>query len=334
MMFNAHKSRIALGAATMLAAGALLAGCSTGSSAPDETAAGGDCSVEGLQIAFPGPLKSNPTLQVMAAGFVAGAESVGMDPIVSLVNDADPQNVLSVGRQAIAQEVAGLVFPPYDPSLMSFVDDAVAADIPIVLTHSEVAEADSRGAIANFHPDPTQYGAAVALTIGEAIGGKGIVAVTVSSFNQVENDAAAAFKAEMAASFPDVVVLDPVEEGFDPAQAISKAVSIIQANPGIVGAYSTTGGGAVTWDGAATQSGTQLAIAGMDYTRPNLDLVRDGKVTALVAQPIFEEFEAGAKAIAAHICGEEIEYSNPMPSEIITVDNVDDFYTLLDKNGL
>lgn len=333
-MIKLRRSRFAFGAATVLAASALLAGCATDTAAPEETNAAGDCSVEGLRVAFPGPLKSNPTLQVMAAGFVAGAESVGMEPIVSLVNDADPQNVLSVGRQAIAQEVDGLVFPPYDPSLMAFVDDAVAADIPIVLTHSEVAEADSQGAIANFHPDPTQYGAAVALTIGEAIGGTGTVAVTVSSFNQVENDAAASFKAEMEASFPDVVVLDPIEEGFDPAQAISKAVSIIQANPGIVGAFSTTGGGAVTWDGAATQSGTQLAIAGMDYTRPNLDLVRDGKVTALVAQPIFEEFEAGAQAIAAYLCGEEIEYSNPMPSEIITIDNVDEYYALLEENGL
>ncbi len=70
----------------------------------------------------------------------------------------------------------------------------------------------------------------------------------------------------MKKSFPDVVVLDPQEEGFDPAQAISKAVSILQANPDVVAAYSTTGGGAVTWAGAAEQTGRDIAIAGMDYT--------------------------------------------------------------------
>ncbi len=46
------------------------------------------------------------------------------------------------------------------------------------------------------------------------------------------------------------------------------------------------------------------------YAAPNLDLIRDGKVTALVAQPIYEEFGAAVQAIADHICGVEVEYSN------------------------
>lgn len=319
--------------ATALLIATALAGCTTGTT---DTAGGdsADCSVEGLTVAFPGPLKSNATLQVMAAGFTAKAKELGMVPLVSLANDADPQAVLSLGQQAIAQGVAGLVFPPYDPSLTSFLDDAKAADIPLVYTHSDVPDGEAAGALANFHPDPTQYGGAIATTIGEAIGGKGAVAITVSSFNQVENDAASAFKAEMNKSFPDVKVLDPQEEGFDPAQAISKAVSILQANPDVVAAYSTTGGGAVTWSGAAEQAGRTITIAGMDYTRPNLDLLKDGKITALVAQPIYEEFAAAVQAIADHICGKDVTYSNPLPSKIVTSDNLQEFYDLLDKNGL
>ncbi len=33
----------------------------------------------------------------------------------------------------------------------------------------------------------------------------------------------------------------------------------------------------------------------MDYTRPNLDLVKEGKVYGLVAQPLYEEFYSCAE---------------------------------------
>ncbi len=38
-------------------------------------------------------------------------------------------------------------------------------------------------------------------------------------------------------------------------------------------------------------------IISMDYTRPNLDLVKEGKVYGLVAQPLYEEFYACAETI-------------------------------------
>ena len=273
-------------------------------------------------------------MQVMLAGFETGTRDLGAEPVVSYTNDFDPQGVLAVGRQIINQDVDGLVYVGYDASLLALSEEATEAGIPSAITHNPIAEADANGAIANYYPDAASYGAAVAAVIGDAIGGTGTVAITIGSFNPTENAAAEGFKTEMESSFPDVVVLDPVEEGFDPAQAISKAVSIIQGNPDLVAAYSTTGGGAVTWDAAVTQAGASLKIAGMDYSRVNLDLVRDGKITALVAQPIFEEHVLAAQAIAAHICGEEVVYDNPLPSDIITIDNVDEYYALLDENGL
>ncbi len=40
------------------------------------------------------------------------------------------------------------------------------------------------------------------------------------------------------------------------------------------------------------------------------------------------------QAIADHLCGVEVEYSNPMPSEIVTIDNLQEYYDLLESNGL
>ena len=54
---------------------------------------------------------------------------------------------------------------------------------------------------------------------------------------------------------PDITVLAPEEEGPEPTQAIAKAVSIMQANPDLIGALSTTGGGPTTWAGAQKETG-------------------------------------------------------------------------------
>ena len=60
-----------------------------------------------------------------------------------------------------------------------------------------------------------------------------------------------------------------------------------------MGALSTTGAGPTTWPRAAEENGLpdgKIVIISMDYTRPNLGLVKQGKVFGLVGQPLVEEF--------------------------------------------
>lgn len=291
------------------------------------------CDLSGKVIAYVGPLKTHPVLQVMAAGFVKGAEGAGLEPKVMLADDADPQKVLTLGKQAISQGVDGIVLQPYDPSLYGLVKEATAAGIPVTLTHFDSPTGQADGASAVFMPDPPQYAAEAAKDIAKTINGAGTVALTQGGFNSTENDVAKVFTETMAQVAPDVKVLKPQEEGFDPAKAISKAVSILQGNPDVVAAFSTTGGGPTTWAGAAKETGRNIVAIGMDYTRPNLDLVKAGDIHAVVAQPIFEEHEQAAQALADVMCGKSVSYSNKLPSALVTKENVDQFYAILDKAG-
>ena len=306
------------------------ASTSTGSST---TAAGQDCDVKGKKIQFVAPLKSNPTMRVMSAGFSQEADSLGFDGQSLMTDDADPQKVIALGKQALVQGTDGMVVPPYDPSLYAFIKQAVAQGVPVVTSHSSLPDTEDLGVTQDIHPDPEQYGAAAAKAIGDQTGGKGVVAITQGSFNPIENAAADSFRAAMAADYPNVKVLKPQVEGFEPAAAISKAVSILQSDKGIVGAFSTTGGGPATWAGAADQTGRDLTIIGMDYTRPNLDLVKSGKVYAVVAQPIYEENASAVEALKAAICGESVKAEVAVPSPLVTKDNVQKYYALLDKTG-
>jgi ribose transport system substrate-binding protein len=163
---------------------------------------------------------------------------------------------------------------------------------------------------------------------------EGSLAITQGNFNTVENLVAETFAATIEAEYPEFTPLEAQEEGFDPPVAIAKASAIIQANPDIVGALSTTGAGPTTWARAAEENGLadgEIVIISMDYTRPNLDLVKDGKVFGLVGQPLVAEFRECVYIMDAHLRGEEYDYANPLPAPIITFDDLDEYYELNDQ---
>ncbi len=89
----------------------------------------------------------------------------------------------------------------------------------------------------------------------------------------------------------------------------------------------------MTWANAQDQADRRLAIIGMDYTRPNLDLIRTGKVFGIVAQPIYEEHALAVDALKEAICGGTPEAEITPDSPIVTKDNVDEFYAILDRTG-
>ena len=143
----------------------------------------------------------------------------------------------------------------------------------------------------------------------------------------------ASFRETIAAKFPDITVLETQLEGFEPSAAEAKAVGILQANPDVTGAFSTTGNGVQTWSGAARKADREVIIIGMDYIRQNLDIIKSGAAYGLVAQPLYEEGAKTAELAAALAEGKEIPYLNPLPAAVITAADLDPYYKILDGAG-
>ncbi|MCC7451277.1 MAG: sugar ABC transporter substrate-binding protein, partial [Anaerolineae bacterium] len=120
-------------------------------------------------------------------------------------------------------------------------------------------------------------------------------------------------------------------EGFDAPKAIAKAVAIMQANPDLIGGFSTTGGGPTTWAGAQKETGKKVLAIGMDYTRVNLDLVKSGEVFAVVGQPLYDESKGAAQLLLKMASGEKVEYWTKLNAPTITKDDLPKWYELLDK---
>jgi len=301
-----------------------------GTTAPDD---GGTCSIAGKRIAFLSMGREHPVIQIWAAGARDRSNELGADHTELLSQGFNPQDAIALGEQAIEQGQDGMVIVAFDPQWYPLIEKAADADIPVVVTHFPIPEGEVRGIISNIATDVAEYGRSAAIAIGEEIGGQGTVAVTEGSFNNTEDLAASSFTEEMAKSYPDVKVLEPEVEGFDPPAAIAKASSILLANPDVVAAFSTTGAGATTWARAAEDSKRDVVIISMDYTRPNLELVKSGEVYGLVAQPLYEENSLAVDTLEDYICGESVVYTQQPPAPIITIDNVQEYFDLLDSIG-
>jgi ribose transport system substrate-binding protein len=179
--------------------------------------------------------------------------------------------------------------------------------------------------------DPAEYASKAALAIGGLIGGKGTVALTQGGFNPTENRVADTIRKTMSEKYPDVKVLPSEIEGFDLSAAASKAASIIQANPGLTAALSTTGGGASAWAQALRDSGRKIFVIGMDYTRINLDLVKSGEVYAVIGQPLWDESFGAAELLDKALRGEKLPAWTRLEAPLITKENLEPFQKLMDK---
>jgi ribose transport system substrate-binding protein len=287
----------------------------------------------GVPFRYVGNGLEHPVIRIMMLGFQEACEDYDALCEFHVGSTFEDAVYLQMLDQAIGLGSTGMLVSSYGPH-RPLAMEGIKKGIPMVSFHTPLEETDMPGLIAWVATDVTDYGKRAADAMAEKLECHGPIAITQNTFNDVENEAARSFTEEMKIKCPDVVVLPSQEEGGDPPSAIAKASAILIANPDLKGAFGTTGGSPTTWGKAAEQAGKQpgeLVIIGMDYTRPNLDLVKSGWVYALVGQPIYEETYRCVELLIANLKGEAVEFDNVYPSPIITIDDVDKYYGYADR---
>jgi ribose transport system substrate-binding protein len=278
------------------------------------------------------PLKGHPVHQMTQIAFREGATKEGYDAEIVGTDSSDIGGTIALAEQALARgDAAGVAIWTGNPAYNPLIEKIGQSKIPVILPHFPVPEGSVPGASGVISCDPSDYATEAAMEIGKAIGGKGSVALTQGSFNTTENLVSEIFTKTMKQNFPAVRVLAPIEEGFDAPLAISRASAILQGNADIAAAFSTTGGGPVTWANASKETGKKVVIVGMDYTRVNLDLVKNGEVFAVIGQPLWEESYGSAELLAKLVKGEKIPWWTKLNAPFITKDKLGPYYELLDK---
>jgi ribose transport system substrate-binding protein len=336
------KLMVVMMMATLLAACAPVAPASTGgdaapadaaaTAAPAEAAAGGEST--GGKFYWVQNSAWHPVHQLTQLAFLDGCEAAGIQCELATTDENSIEALVATAEQIIAQpDTAGVaMWFGGLPVAQPIIEKAKAAGIHVVLPHFPVEEGFYADNAVQIAADTTVYPVAVGEAMCAALAGQtGSVAITQNNFNATEDMVAKVFAETMAATCPDITVLAPQLEGPEPTQAIAAAVAIMQANPDLIGALSTTGGGPSTWAGAQKETGKQIVAIGMDYTQVNLDLVKDGQVYGIVAQPLYEESFGSAELLGKMAAGEEVPYWTVLDAPLVTADNVDEYMQMLEE---
>jgi ribose transport system substrate-binding protein len=292
---------------------------------------------EGVSILWVQPLRDHPVHKLMQAGFLQRCEDKGYTCDVvgnPSATSFDVSATIPLADAALSRHhySAIAVYTP-DPAIYPYIARRSREGFPIVTWHRLPKPDAVPGLTAAVGHDVTQAATDAAREMGKVLGGRGTVAVTQGSFNAEENRMAADFLAAISREFPGITLLPPQLEGFEPSGAKAKAIALLQGNPNVTGAFSTTGNGAETWAGAARTTQRHLSIISMDYTRQNLDLIKAGEVHAIVAQPLYEEGAATADLAGALGAGGQVPFRNVLPAKVVTAADLPHYYQILDAAG-
>jgi ribose transport system substrate-binding protein len=264
-------------------------------------------------------LKGHPVVQMTQVAFLKGCQALGGYKCeIVTIDDTNIDNLINLAEQALARpDAAGFCVFGGSPAFLPLYQKIADKGLPVVLPH--FVELEDPGLSGIISTDPAAYAVDAAQNVCKAIGDKkGSVAITQGAFNSTENTVAENFAKTMKKECPNVTVLDPEIEGFDPAQAVAKGVAIMKAHPDLIAAMSTTGGGPTTWAGAQKETNKKIIAVGMDYTGPNLQLLQDDQIYALVGQPLWEESYQCPNLLDQVRQGKTIPYWTKLPAPFIT----------------
>jgi ribose transport system substrate-binding protein len=287
----------------------------------------------GKPFRFVHPNRQHPVVRLMMLGFFEACKDLKVSCVDQGQDLVDIPGIVAKGEEAISLGSSGIVFTQ-DKVWYAVGEEEVKAGIPLVATHVQLKNNEIPGLYAWVAADNADYSTRSADKMAELIACKGTVSITQGSYNDVENVVSDVFTKELLLKCPTVVVLKPEVEGFDPQPAIAKMVSIFQANPGITAAFSTTGAGPSNWAEAAKEMNYEagkVKIAGMDYSRQNLDLVKSGYVAFLVGQPLYEEHYKAVECLVALLQKNPCKQDQLFPAPLVDQSNMNTYYGFNDR---
>ena len=294
-MKRSFRAIAALGVIAALAAG--VSGCA----APAEEE-------KQITIAFVMGAESDPFFQAMKLGAEEEAAAQG----VKLIWQGDPSHYdvatqVPIVDTVIAQKPDGLVLIPTDPDgLQASSDKAVAAGIAVANVDTHVT--DLSKVVTFITGDNGDGGAkaadAIATKIGYTDGQTYEVVVGLTSATATTNVARLeGFKAAVASKYPGIVIKDVAYSASNPQTAASNVNNWLTKYPNLKGIFAidgTNASGAAAALQAKNLTG-KIALVGYDAYPANVDLIKQGVFTALIAQDPAAEARLAIKTLVDYI---------------------------------
>ena len=290
---------------------------------------------DGRPIRFAHGQHGDTWMGLMLAGFLEACDDYGLLCDHSAVAGLDEAPVISYVEQMNSENTSGLMMGMWYESRYILAEYLDKKGVPLVSPHVQLpAELNGLG-LAGAGPDVDGYALAAGRAMAEKVNCEGPVAFSQSSLLPQENQVTEGFQTGFRELCPDTEFLEKIAIGpTDTAKAIALAGAELTAHPDVVAAMSSTAHGGMAWAKAAEENGKEpgeIVIQGMDGMPANLDLVKSGEIWVLIGQPVYEEAYYSVVLLVNNLMGFPVPYKNLLPAPQITIDNVDDFYEIVEK---
>jgi ABC-type sugar transport system substrate-binding protein len=179
------------------------------------------------------------------AGKELGVKTKFIGPV-----DYDMTAMVNTLDQTIAEKPAGILVVGFDPALKPSIDKAIDAGIPVVTLDAEVYGSKRLTFLGTGNVNAGKAGADL---LAKAIGGKGKVVLMTKVGQSNLEERIAGYKAQFAAKYPDIQVVQIIDDQSDSAKAADALKAALQANPGRRGLRGSCGWGGCRYGGQRTR---------------------------------------------------------------------------------
>ncbi|MFC0525143.1 ribose ABC transporter substrate-binding protein RbsB [Pontibacillus salicampi] len=294
----------------------VLGGCSL--NPPEWAKPDQETDMENIKIGLSVSTLNNPFFVSMKDGVEEAAQKQGMDVVVvDAQNDAAKQ--INDVEDLIQQGVDLLLINPTDSSgISTAVQSANSIGIPVI-TLDRSAE---KGDVATLVSSDNEKGGEMAGSyIVEQLGEGAKVA-------ELEGVPGASATRERGAGFHNIAdeKLDVVAKqtaNFDRTEGLNTMENLLQGNPDIEAVFAHNDEMALGAFQAIQSSGKEILVVGFDGNEDAINSIKDGNLSATVAQQPEQIGKLAVQAGANVLQGEEVESTIPVPLKLVTKEEIE-----------
>ena len=262
-----------------------------------------------IKIAFVMGAVNDPFFNAMKVGAVAEAKAQGVDLLWKGDAQYSAATQLPIVKNVIATlgKGDGLVLIPTDGAALQASNDA-AAKKGIVVANVDTQVGNLSKVLIQITGNNEDGGAKAAAAIAKAVGYKAgstyEVVIGLTSATATTNVARLeGFKAAVAKDYPGLVIKDTAYSESNSQKAATNVETWLTKYPNLKGIFAIDGTNASGAAAALQSKGLvgKIALVGYDAYPANVDLIKAGVFTALIAQDPAAEARLAVKAIVANI---------------------------------
>ncbi len=236
--------------------------------------------------------------------------------------EIDAKRQQDIVESMVNRKLAGIALAPVDKkALVSVVERASAAGIPVVIYDSDVDTANRLSYIAT---DNKEGGRMAARRIGELLGGKGKVGVIGFMPGSASTmDRESGFIDELKAKYPEIQMAGMQFGMADRAKAMAVTENMMTAHPDLNGLFAdneSSLSGAV--QALKSRANRSVKLVGFDASDALITDLKDGWIDSLVLQDPYRMGYDSVRAITRKLSGETTVARQDLPATLATRDDL------------